>query len=402
MSGFNDLPEELKRFIFKLAGPLTQYLNDRLDLTSTFNKRLIRRDAISMGWRGDYSELFDTVNPDSNCVTEIADIFINKSKTFHEWLVHHLESNSKTSRIVQHLNDLGWTSWWEDVILTCDANQIDKHYRNALEFRHVAMIEYLMTDEKMNTKLIPHYTGAYLTEIYFWCNRFWCVGNIDPFHKPALTQMLWSIIRNVKFNDPSRAMDCAAMIGDIDLVKWTHKNIYDCWTHDSMNYAALCGHLDVIKWIHVNQPEACKTNAMDFAAWNGHLPVVQWLHSNRTEGCSTKAMDYAAENGHLHVVKWLHEHRNEGCTQDAMDLAAKNGHLDVVKWLHENRQEGCSTDAMNWATRRGHFEVVRWLFDKYPELFEFSRAKEVAEYWRHDNILEWMNETVDGVSNNTR
>ena len=109
----------------------------------------------------------------------------------------------------------------------------------------------------------------------------------DVFRKSAESKMLWTILHNVTLNGSNRAMDAAAKIGDVEIVKWVHENIQDC--------------------------------------------------------CTTWAMDYAAMNGHFQVVKCLHEKRTEGCTTDAMDLAAANGHLEIVKWLHENKPSGYKT-----------------------------------------------------------
>ncbi|KAL3662178.1 hypothetical protein V7S43_012978 [Phytophthora oleae] len=113
--------------------------------------------------------------------------------------------------------------------------------------------------------------------------------------------------------------------------------------------------------LHANREEGCTSDAMDWAAGIGCLSVVKWLHVHTTEGCTTKAMNWAAGNGFLNVVKWLHVHRTEGCTSAAMDSAARNGHLTVIEWLHSHRSEGCSDKAIGHALRRDHFHVVLFL-----------------------------------------
>jgi Ankyrin repeats (3 copies) len=52
--------------------------------------------------------------------------------------------------------------------------------------------------------------------------------------------------------------------------------------------------------------EGCTRNAMDYAAELGHLEIVKFLHNNRTEGCTIDAMESAADEGHLDIVKFLH------------------------------------------------------------------------------------------------
>ena len=59
----------------------------------------------------------------------------------------------------------------------------------------------------------------------------------------------------------------------------------------SMTTAAEYGHLNIVKWLHKNNFE-CTTNAMDLAALNGHLEVVKWLHFNRNSGCTYRIFRY--------------------------------------------------------------------------------------------------------------
>jgi hypothetical protein len=116
------------------------------------------------------------------------------------------------------------------------------------------------------------------------------------------------------------------------------KKVYDPEIHN-WNKCSSVGDLEIIKWLHKNNIEGCSSVAMDIASDNGHLEVVKWLHFNRTEGCTRDAMDYASENGHLEVVKWLHENRDEGCTQEAIFLASLGGYSEIVNWLYNNRTE---------------------------------------------------------------
>lgn len=53
------------------------------------------------------------------------------------------------------------------------------------------------------------------------------------------------------------------------------------------------------------------TNAMDGAATLGHLGVVKWLHENRSEGCTRRALNQAACRKQFDVVEWLLSNRSE-------------------------------------------------------------------------------------------
>ena len=310
--GMKTLPVELKDYIYDIAGPLAKYLHGRLDLSSNFNKRLIRRDAIGIGWKGDYSELF--VGDKLISHKEVADIAINQSKQFHDWLIIHLKSNDQTRNILKRLEYLNWKEWWKDSISSCSHKELRGHFDSAIENTHVEMVRSIMTNDELKKRVLGDSgEGAgYFVEKFFWnCEEF----SSNPeyaFEKSAQSKMLRIILSSVNINASNCAMDAAAMIGDMKLVKWVHENICDC----------------------------CSAYAMDEAAANGHFDIVKWLHENRTEGCTTDAIDCAAENGHLEIVKWLHENRAEGCTTNAIEWAKDNGHVEVVKWLSENKPIG--------------------------------------------------------------
>ncbi|ETP30458.1 hypothetical protein F442_20558, partial [Phytophthora nicotianae P10297] len=186
-----------------------------------------------------------------------------------------------------------------------------------------------------------------------------------------------------------RTMDCAAESGDLEMVKWLHKNTRKTCSTPAMDRAASSGHLDVVQYLHENRSEGCSTSAMDDAARNGNLQIVQWLSENRTEGCTTHAMDYAAAGGHIEVVKWLHDNRHEGCTINAMNYAAKNGHLDVVKCLHLNRTEGCTTEAMDGAAGSCYLDVVLWLSENRSESCTTLTLDHAARNG-YQNMVEWL------------
>ena len=206
--------------------------------------------------------------------------------------------------------------------------------------------------------------------------RFW-----EIWRDPYLLSFIFS------FNHGTNG-DIAAKIG------YLHGIVYSTnltFTENAMDLASQYGNLDVVKWLHKNREEGCTTNAMDCAADKGHLDVVKWLHENRKEGCSIWAMNWAARNGHLDVVKWLHKNREEGCTDDAMDDAAASGHLDVCKWLHKNRNEGCKAWAMTFAAEAGHLSIVQWLFEyTKPSKKCIKDARHHALFWKHSDVAEWL------------
>ena len=162
------LPLELKDYIYDIAGPFSKYLRRRIDLSPTVNKRLIRRDAIQMGWRGDYSDMFEFKKHD--CVLEIADIVINQSKDFHNWLVDHLRSNEKTRNVAYKVQRLKWETWWKDSIDVCDSDYLRHDFDSAIRFSHVEMVRHIMTSDERKMKMLKD-PGE---DDRYFVNRFFC------------------------------------------------------------------------------------------------------------------------------------------------------------------------------------------------------------------------------------
>ena len=252
-------PEEIKYAIFKLAGPLTKYLNGRMDLSSEFDKRLIRRDAIQIGWRGEYSELFISAGL-TNYDTEIADIIINQSKEFHYWLLEHLERNNRLLNVLLCFRSLDYMDWWKDSINSFGRDEFWSHFKNAIRCGNVGMVQFIMTNEELRKKDLDgseEDCGFYIDMFICCSHKFTKTDPVDAdvFRKAAESKMLWIIIQNVELSSWVRAMSAATFIGDIEIVKWLHENHRDCCTTDAMNDAAIHGHLDIVKFLHENRTE---------------------------------------------------------------------------------------------------------------------------------------------------
>ena len=388
--GMKKCPTELKDYIYDLAGALTKYLNGRMELNSNFNKRLIRRDAILMGWRGEYSELFE--RSDRDIQEDITDIVINQSKDFHVWLVNHLRSHGSTTNIYNKLKYLNWVEWWKDSIETCDNDSLENHFACAIQYNHVDMLTEFITNEKLRKRLLGEKNDRYFIDKFIQKCQWCTYSPKEVIRDSAPLKMLWIILNRISLIGPNHAMDAAAKIGDMKIVKWLHENLRECCSTDAMDNAAQNGHLEAVKWFHENRTEGCTTWAMDWAAHNGHFEIVKWLQKNRSEGCTIYAMDYAAYNGHLEIVKFLHENRSEGCSTNAMNWAARSGNLEGLKWLHENRTEGCTKSAMDWAAENGHLEVLKWLHKNRTEGFS-SDARICNSAGLNVRVSEWLKES---------
>lgn len=209
----------------------------------------------------------------------------------------------------------------------------------------------------------------------------------------------------INWNDPAardfhfahrrfKAIDLAASRGDLELIKKLHADgkHWPC-TALAMDGAARLGHLHVVKWLHKQRTEGCTSNAIAAAAGNGHFAVVQWLHAHRFEGCRSYAMDLTATHGHLQILQWLYiELPRFSCTQACLPCVAANNHQHVLRWLHEEKGFEFDVRTVEVAIANGHFELVQWLLKQEPSLGEQITPPSVARAAKSGNaeMTQWL------------
>lgn len=70
----------------------------------------------------------------------------------------------------------------------------------------------------------------------------------------------------------------------------------------------------------------------EMAASNGQLEVLKWLHKNGFINYGGKYSTMAAANkGHLHVLEWM-QHHGYTFNEDMCDIAAFSSQLHMLKW----------------------------------------------------------------------
>jgi hypothetical protein len=182
-------------------------------------------------------------------------------------------------------------------------------------------------------------------------------------------------------------IDLAARFGKLSTLKWLYKNTRETCSTWAIDLAAGCQsrysakHLKVIKFL-VKKDAKCTYRAIDNAAEYGNLNIIKFIHKNvKPSYATTSAVDYAAHNGHLKVIKWLLKNRQEGGSILAMSLAAENNHLKVVKWLHKNYDKGCSNITLSYVAIRGHLRILKWFYK--------NRKKDYYNSIHHINF-NWM------------
>lgn len=114
-------------------------------------------------------------------------------------------------------------------------------------------------------------------------------------------------------------------------------------------------------WLHANRIEGCTVNAINFAAALGDLRIVKWLHENLPERLRAKAMDFAAKFGHLQILKYLHS-ENYQRIENTLQKTIENGQVDIVAWLLEIDPNGSiGQTAICEAAARGHLVLLKQL-----------------------------------------
>ncbi|KAL2913326.1 hypothetical protein HK105_207204 [Polyrhizophydium stewartii] len=329
-SHWDRIPGEMQADIVARAGPLTQYVNGRIEKLSWDQFKTLWTEVFASDWQGDISKL-------------PIDRF--KSCPWFEsfW---HLRTRSMHARVKQlghgflkdGLVQAAVCNWWTDLL---DFSKPRELSINAAKCGSISMLMHLVYERQVVTFETQHVVEA-------------------------------------------------ACYGHLDLLKWLGARMMNgTWTTAVMDWAAVNGKLDCAKWLHANRTEGCTVNAMNMAAKNGHLDTVAWLHRTRREGCTTDAMDLAAEYGQAAVVEFLHTHMTEGCTRRAMLAAAENGHADVVEFLHKNRPEGDIGEAAVAAARNGRLNVIRRIHEIEPEAITAAVADRAATQGR-TGVLDWI------------
>ncbi|KAL7746033.1 Canalicular multispecific organic anion transporter 2 [Sorochytrium milnesiophthora] len=101
--------------------------------------------------------------------------------------------------------------------------------------------------------------------------------------------------------------------------RWILERYPQRLTEEALNTIARTASSSLIEHIHTLPYAPFSAATMDKAAASGDLDLVRWFHKNRTEGCTAEAMAEAARCGYLSIVKFLHEHGYPMCKRDDME-----------------------------------------------------------------------------------
>ncbi|KAL7753181.1 hypothetical protein RI367_000956 [Sorochytrium milnesiophthora] len=185
----------------------------------------------------------------------------------------------------------------------------------------------------------------------------------------------------------TNAMNSAARIGGLELVRFLHEHRTEGCTSDAMTNAVRAGHLDVADYLRLRRSEGCERDTFHWAVWGGcTLASIQWVVKHYPEQLTENVLCLAASGSRIDVIEYLHTLPNAPFSSATMDKAAASGDLDLVRWFHKNRMEGCTTEAMAEAARCGFLSIVKFLHEHgYPmcERDDIERSPDyIQEWWR--------------------
>ncbi|KAE8965651.1 hypothetical protein PR001_g28662 [Phytophthora rubi] len=145
------------------------------------------------------------------------------------------------------------------------------------------------------------------------------------------------------------------------------------------------GHIHILDWLRQFGMKLLSTAPIRRAASRGDLDVVKWSHRNYFEFCKRDLLQLAVRNGRMDVARWLSEHGYEINTPQMVVAAAETKNLTLVRWLIENGRTLDLSTATVLARNDNYVEAMWWVPE--PE-----RVQLVLEAMRNENrkLLWWL------------
>ncbi|KAL2919131.1 hypothetical protein HK105_201404 [Polyrhizophydium stewartii] len=167
------------------------------------------------------------------------------------------------------------------------------------------------------------------------------------------------------FRNPELLADCAALEGDIQLLR---------------------EFFDVRKIVRPSQPLVC------CAAQNGHLDCVQFLYERMPdEEWDEEVGENAARIGNLDLVVWLRKHHPECVDSAATYGAAQGNHMHIVRWLVDNVCDECDEDVIFDALESNNLEMAEFLCIMFPGILAKAKHSPYRDPVASDiRVIEWL------------
>ncbi|KAL7746597.1 hypothetical protein RI367_007997 [Sorochytrium milnesiophthora] len=192
----------------------------------------------------------------------------------------------------------------------------------------------------------------------------------------------------------TNAMNSAARVGGLELVRFLHGNRTEGCTSDAMTNAVRAGHLDVADYLRLHRSEGCWRDTFQLAIYDEcTLASIQWVVRHYPEQLTEDALSWVAEYSRADIIEHLHMLPNAPFSAATLDSAAASVDLELVRWFHRNRMEGCTAYAMTRAAGGGYLSIVKFLHEHGYPTCERDDIKHSPEY-----IQEWWCSIEVGLS----
>lgn len=192
---------------------------------------------------------------------------------------------------------------------TIDTNLIEKICANAAEGGYLNIIEWITKINQTNISwFIP----------YFACRS----GHLEI--------VIWAYMNKVNI-DANNVLTPAAENNHIDIIKWFLTIVISKNENEQFyNISTICcgaarlGNLNILKWLHKNNLDTIViskkyTGVCDNAVCNGHLDVLKWLRK-KAYYWSENTFHIAIMYGHIHILKWIYDNNCPFKQQECMKI----------------------------------------------------------------------------------
>jgi hypothetical protein len=234
-------------------------------------------------------------------------------------------------------------------------NRTDRYFFSKANTKHVDLLEY---------------AGVNVSR------EGWCIHECSSI---STLELAWNSTNWGKELDDGTAIDQAwfcfmvAVMNKLEFLKWVREEKKCEWGEQTINMAALIGNLEMLKYCFANDCPCDEQQSCRNAAGKGHVDCLRFLFdtmkpSRETEQSSASA---AAIVGRIDILKYFVEERKIAANVKTLFLgrSALEGHLHCLKYLVEEAK----TPLDDWQ----HIATARYF--EQPECLHYLREKGCPE-----------------------
>jgi hypothetical protein len=185
----------------------------------------------------------------------------------------------------------------------------------------------------------------------------------------------------------NQAWFCAEVAGTnkLEFLKWAREVKHCEWDEKTIKVAALIGNLEMLKYCFSNDCPCDEEMSCIHAALGGHLDCLRFLFDKvePSRGTEEFATQQAAAFGHINILKYLVEERKipDEVKRVCVYNATGYGRLDCLQYLVEEAKAPLNDwQHVAFARYKEHHDCVNYLLEKgCPEPTDEQYAKFVED-----------------------